>query len=190
MKGGVFMDKIKNVLIRALMTNTPSRNIKRMIKLGMLPDIEKMAGFNQNNKNHHLDLLDHTLSALDNSFKSLPVRLSLLFHDIGKIDTKQIKSNGEFSFIGHEITSAIKAKEIMTILKFDNDLINLIVNIIKNHNIQYTSQWTNRAVRRFMKKNHDWLNYLFLVWIADRQAYKNIGDIDLINRIYNIMLDN
>ncbi|MBR2997609.1 MAG: HD domain-containing protein [Bacilli bacterium] len=97
----------------------------------LIPEIKYMYGFTQDHPHHHLDVWNHTLLALSLSKKDFDVRLCLLLHDIGKPFSYQ---DGEVRhFRGHARKSAIMAKEILTRLNFEEDYVDYICFLVKNH---------------------------------------------------------
>ena len=138
----------------------------------IFPDLSSSWGMDQKSKYHSLDLTEHTLKVLsgvmvskyhDNLFPrkhELELRLAALLHDIGKIKTKIIKSDGSCSYYEHEKVSAEMAEDALRRLKYSNDTIDLVKKIIYNHmcikgNYSYTTheytgspQQTRRIVKR------------------------------------------
>jgi putative nucleotidyltransferase with HDIG domain len=76
--------------------------------------------------------MNHTLQALKNVPPDLITRLGILFHDIAKPAVAQI-INGEVRFFNHEMVGAEMTKEILTRLKYPNEIIDAVVIAVKNH---------------------------------------------------------
>ena len=90
-----------------------------------------MYGFKQDHPHHHLDVWNHTLYALSLSEKDFDVRLCLLLHDIGKPFSYQDKEVRHFK--GHANMSAKMSREILTRLGYEEEYVNYICFLVKNH---------------------------------------------------------
>lgn len=105
--------------------------------LDVIPEISSMIGFEHKHPHHHLDVWQHTLSALSFSPNNFDVRLSLLLHDIGKPFSYQ--EDGEIRhFKGHPAVSSDIANKILSRLEFPKDYIQYICNIISHHDTPLT----------------------------------------------------
>ena len=105
--------------------------------------------------------MDHLFYACDGAPKEkLLVRLSALFHDIGKPQTRKedfkTDNNGInqkiITFFNHEKKSEEICRKIMIRLKFSNAEIDYVCHLIKEHMFYYESSWTDGAIRRFIAR--------------------------------------
>jgi poly(A) polymerase len=64
---------------------------------------------------------------------SLPLVLSVLFHDIGKPGTRHADDSGRIRFNGHESLSATLTERLMHRLRFSNDEIRDTVEMVRMH---------------------------------------------------------
>lgn len=128
-------ERIQDELNKILLTKNPVRGIKLIKITGLLDfiaeELKELINLSQN-KYHHLDAWKHSLEVLKNTPPDLITRISALLHDVGKGRTKTIVNN-EIHFYAHENISADMAEAIMKRLKYPNDIINAVVNAIKNH---------------------------------------------------------
>jgi tRNA nucleotidyltransferase (CCA-adding enzyme) len=152
----VSAERIRDELIKLFDAGKPSVGIEYMRKSGLLdlflPELSKCHGVTQN-RFHRYDIYYHSLYSCDEAQPQNPIiRLSALLHDIGKLPTRREGEGGDFTFYNHEVTGARMARKIMTRLKFSNDDITKVTNLILNHMFHYTGEWTDGAVRRFMRK--------------------------------------
>jgi tRNA nucleotidyltransferase/poly(A) polymerase len=102
----------------------------------LLPEVDALKGCEQPPEFHpEGDVFVHTRIMLDmlNPEVSLPLVLSVLFHDIGKPPTFQRDPTGRIRFNGHEHVSATMTREIMTRLRFTNAEIDATEAIVRNH---------------------------------------------------------
>jgi poly(A) polymerase len=102
----------------------------------LLPEITAMKGCDQPPEFHpEGDVFVHTRIMLDMLPKevSLPLVFGVLFHDIGKVPTRQVDPTGRIRFNGHESVSARMTDAIMRRLKFSNDEIEATIEIVQHH---------------------------------------------------------
>ena len=80
------------------------------------------------------------------------VRLAALLHDVGKPKTRSIGDDG-VSFHHHEVVGARMARDRMRALKYSNDDIEAVSQLVYLHLRFHTYQmgWTDSAVRRFVR---------------------------------------
>lgn len=100
----------------------------------IIPELSKCKGFMQTSKYHKFDVLDHLLYATQCSIKSLVIRYTCLFHDLGKPDSCQYREKFKRNvFVNHEKYSVRLAINIMDRLKFPNNMRNRILPLIMFH---------------------------------------------------------
>ncbi len=116
----------------------------------IIPELLPMKGFNQHNCHHIYDVLEHTAQVVDNIPPSVDLRLSALFHDIGKPPCFALSEDGVGHFYGHAKISAQLSLEIMTRLKYDNQTKDVVCTLVKAHDVQIEN--TEKAVKRALNK--------------------------------------
>jgi tRNA nucleotidyltransferase (CCA-adding enzyme) len=127
-----------------------------------IPEIKSMVGFGQNNPYHHLDVWRHTIQTIISAKEDIFVRLSLLFHDIGKPLCYSQDANGIGHFYGHQKKSADLAHKIMQRLRFDNKTIAKVGKLVLYHDTSLQPQ--PKQIRRLLNKiGPD--NFRLLLWI-------------------------
>lgn len=143
----------------------------------------------QNNPHHKFDIWNHTFNVVKNLIDRTPkpvtedqetylVRnLAALLHDIGKRYTGiqgTSKDGIHTSYHGHEDTSAILAKSILTKLHAPQDIIKRVVDLISVHLRPHIllENGNGRNYRRFARDYPEWMNSIDLA-IAD-----NLGKQD------------
>lgn len=152
----VSAERVHDEFMKLLTTDVPSVGIEYMRKSGLLelsiPELAVCFGVEQN-RFHAYDIYYHSLYSCDAAPKSMPlIRLAALLHDIGKVNTRRLSEEGEYTFYNHEVIGARMARRIMKRLKFSNSDIETVNNLILNHMFHYTDDWSDGAVRRFMRK--------------------------------------
>ena len=124
----------------------------------VIPELNKIIGFNQYNKYHIYDVYTHSVYALSSSTKDLIVRLTLLFHDIGKPSVLTMDESGNGHFYQHALESEKITRNILNRLRYDNDTKNQVITLIKYHDvvlnddIKTVKRWLNRLGEDLFKK--------------------------------------
>jgi poly(A) polymerase len=100
----------------------------------------------------HKDVLAHTIAVVCKTRVELRVRLAALLHDIGKPKTRSFATGG-VSFHHHEVVGARMAEERLRALRFPNDVVADVTQLVYLHlRIHtYAMGWTDRAVRRYVR---------------------------------------
>ena len=159
---GISLERFRDEFLKLMKAEKPSAGLKLMEESGILdifiPEFKKCRGCIQGDFRgyHQFDVLDHLFYACDGAPASKQnVRLAALFHDIGKPDVKRViptPQGDQFTFYNHEAKSQQITKEILFRLKFSNAEIANICHLVVNHMFNYTQDWTDAAVRRFLAK--------------------------------------
>lgn len=159
---------LKNELTKIVLLEKPSTAFVLLTQLNileiLLPELYACIKIKQEEKYHKYNVFEHCLAAMDNTEPVLELRLAALFHDIGKVSTFKMINN-KITFYNHEIVSARIAKTIMKRFEFSNKVINKVTELIKLHMFHYTKEWSNGAIRRFIKKAH-----------IDKNCINNLND--------------
>jgi poly(A) polymerase/tRNA nucleotidyltransferase (CCA-adding enzyme) len=173
----VSVERVRDEFIKIIQSNKPSKGIELMRESGLLnlfiPELLTGYGIDQN-RFHRYDIYFHNLYSCDAADpENYALRLAALFHDIGKYYSKRDLHEGNnvkrSVFYNHEIVGAAVTKKILKRLKFSNSDIHFITHLIRNHMFHYTNQWTDGAVRRFIRKVElENLESLFELRKADR----------------------
>jgi len=101
----------------------------------IIPEIAPMLGFVQNNPHHCYDLWTHTVESVAQVPPETVLRLTMLFHDLGKPDCFTLDRQGTGHFYGHAKLSGEKAKEILHRLRYDRITVDGVVTLVKNHDL-------------------------------------------------------
>ena len=122
----------------------------------ILPEVSSLKGCEQPPEFHpEGDVFVHTrlmLSLLQEEV-TVPLVLSVLFHDIGKPPTMQRDETGRIRFNGHESVSARMTTDIMQRLRFSNAEIEATVEMVQNHMVFKDVQNMRVArLKRFMAR--------------------------------------
>lgn len=149
-------ERVREEWLKAMKARAPSRAFEVMRRTGILevtyPELLEQVGCEQNQW-HAYDVWDHTMRVLDESDGDPIERVAALLHDVGKPRTraKSDKTN-DWTFYHHETVGADMADRWLREYRFSNDERSLITALIRHHLICYSSEWTDAAVRRFIKR--------------------------------------
>ena len=134
----------------------------------IIPEVLAMRGMTQDASYHHKDVYDHTLQVVDQTPNRLTVRWAALLHDIAKPRTRSVE-HGTVHFIGHETVGAKMAQKILLGLKLDRQTIEHVSQLVAMHQRAngYEDDWTDGAVRRFVREAGDALEDLLDLSAAD-----------------------
>ena len=180
-------ERIREEFSKILLSDYVDKGLLLMKELGILeiiiPEIEMLYEFNQNNPHHHKDVFAHTVSVVKNTQKDLLTRITALFHDIGKPNTHSIDKNGISHYYGHENNSAEIASAALRRLKFPNDFIRDVDVLIRNHMIIFEKPGT-KAIKKFIcKVGIENLDKIFDHFYADMSSKKPPVDYSLIDSL-------
>lgn len=161
MLASIAYERIREEFNGILISDNPFRGIELLRKTGILALImpELMQGFGvAQNRFHKYDVyyhILHTIQAvepLETEELTLLVRLAALFHDIAKpMVQKKVSKQEEPVYYNHEVVGANVAKKIMKRLKYSNAEIDFVALLVRQHMFYYQDEWTDGAVRRFMR---------------------------------------
>ncbi|WP_244835393.1 CCA tRNA nucleotidyltransferase [Clostridium sp. BJN0001] len=148
------------------------KKIDYLISTGLIdyiiPYFKKVALVKQNNPYHVYDLYDHTIIACYNIENELYLRLTMLLHDIGKVETKTTDEKGISHFYNHPKVSSFLALNILKWLKYDNDTIDKVVKLVTYHDSFLDSK---KVIKKVLNKlGLDLFKDLLKVQMADCMA--------------------
>jgi len=151
----VSMERVRDEVMKILECAKPSRGFELMRETGLLAlfllELERSRGVTQN-EFHAYDVFWHSLYTCDAVPPDKPlVRLAGLLHDIGKPATWE-EREGRVTFYNHQHLGAEMTAGIMGRLKFSNADTEYVVRLVDNHMFDYKTEWTDGALRRFVKR--------------------------------------
>ena len=181
----VSQERIYDELSKILMTEKPTVGLRLLEDIGVLehilPELTECRRIEQT-KVGATDVLEHIYNTVDAAahFRySYNVRLAALLHDIAKPQTMVINPYGVMRFYGHDIKSAQMARAVMRRLKCSNQLTDTVCNLIENHMVKYSPNWTDGAVKRFIKRvGKENINELFELQWCDQIASEGKSKVE------------
>jgi poly(A) polymerase len=100
----------------------------------------------------------------------LVLRLAAILHDIGKPRTRSLLPGGKVAFHHHEVVGAKMARKRLSELKFPKDVTADVSRLIELH-LRFhgygDGEWTDSAVRRYVRDAGDLLTRLHVLTRAD-----------------------
>lgn len=185
-------ERIQTELIKILLSPRPDM-LREAYALGItrefLPEFDRAMETTQETPHHMYTVGEHILHTLQNVRSDRILRLTMLFHDLGKPLKKTVDESGTAHFKGHAEVSKKLTEEIMRRLKFDNATLHSVGKLVYYHD--YRMPVTARNVRRAMNKIGEELFPLYLeVRRADVMAQsgyqrkEKLADIDGIETLY------
>ena len=154
----------------------------------IISEITELIGFEQKNPYHYLNVWQHTIMSITKAPADVVLRLTMLFHDIAK-PRCYVEIDGIGHFYGHSKMSMDMAKEILLRLKYDNDTIEAVTQLILYHDADIhpcrknIKGWLNRI-------GEERLRQLVEVKKADTMAQSKryrLGKLTLLDNILSIM---
>ena len=143
-------ERIKSEIDKILMSDNPLV-LRELLNYqsDIMPEFNKTLGFNQKNPYHDFTLDYHILLSVKEVDRDLDLRWTMLFHDLGKIDTFE-EIDGIGHFYGHSKKSQKIAQNIMNRLKFSNKSFERISVLVLEHDREI--EVNDRAIKRLMRK--------------------------------------
>lgn len=156
-------ERISAELDKILLSKNPGRGFDVMDEFGLtkyvIPELDSLVGVHQL-PHHANDVYEHVMEVVSNANKfDLPkedkhiLMLAALLHDIAK-PTTRTEAEGKAHFYEHENMGAEKAKEILTNLKYSNDIIDKVTTLIKHHmyilHTLNSADVSDKQLRRFV----------------------------------------
>ncbi len=151
-------ERIRDEFSKILMTKAPKSTLELASKLNVLKyishEIEAGIGVNQNQA-HSFDVWEHNLRTCQHAADKnwpLELRLSALFHDVSKPETRRFsKEKNDYTFYGHDVVGGRVSREIMERLKFPKEAVEYVSSMVRWHMFfSDTEQVTLSAVRRLI----------------------------------------
>jgi poly(A) polymerase len=151
----VSAERIRDELSKLVVGVAPARALDLADEAGItdlfLPELSALK-LEQDPIHKHKDVFHHTLAVFEKTEPTLELRLAALLHDIGKPKTRRIDDEG-VSFHHHEVVGARMAEERLRALRFPNQVVETVRDLIFLHHRFHTYRlgWSDSAVRRYVR---------------------------------------
>ena len=178
-------ERIRDELDKMLVTDRPKQAIRLMKITGLLrhilPEVDDLVGLTQN-KHHDRDAFSHSLNVLSRVSPVLTKRLGALLHDVGKRATKTVE-NDDIHFYAHEKVGEDLTRQILSRLKYPNDMIDRIAVAVGQHmRLKKSGQQgelvTDKALRKLQRDLGDHLEDLLDLMDADNKSHAKDSRLD------------
>ena len=178
----VSAERIRSELTKLMLTPDPALGIDVLVQTGVadevLPEVSRLR-MEADEHHRHKDVYQHSLTVLRQAIAleprygldgDLTVRLAALLHDIGKPKTRTLLPDGRVAFHLHEVIGAKMTKRRLTALRFPNDVIRDVSQLVELH-LRFhgygEGDWTDSAVRRYVRDAGPLLTRLHVLTRAD-----------------------
>jgi len=174
-------ERVRDEFTKIIMSNNPRLGLLILVESGLadlvLPELPKLR-LEIDEHHHHKDVYEHTLTVLEQAIQhedrlggpNLVIRLAALLHDIGKPKTRELIPGGGVSFHHHEVVGSRMTKERLKALRFSNEIIADVTQLVFLH-LRFhgygSGEWTDSAVRRYVRDADHLLEHLHVLTRAD-----------------------
>ena len=175
-------ERVHDEFVKLMLGKHPRAGLTALVDSGLaelvLPELPALR-LEADEHHHHKDVYEHTLTVVEQAIDyekdyglegDFVLRFAALLHDIGKPATRKLEPGGAVSFYHHDVVGAKLAKKRMQALRFDNDSIKAVYRLIELHLRFFgysDQQWTDSAVRRYVRDAGDQLTRLHALTRAD-----------------------
>jgi poly(A) polymerase len=196
----VSAERVRDELVKLVCSPHPRRGLSLLVSTGLadhvFPELPALA-LERDEHHRHKDVYEHTLTVLEQAMgledrlpgkgPDLVLRLAALMHDIGKPRTRRFAEDGAVSFHHHDVVGAKMTRRRMKELRFSNDQIEAVSHLVELH-LRFhgygSGEWTDSAVRRYVRDAGDQLERLHLLTRADCTT-RNKRKADQLRRSYD-----
>jgi tRNA nucleotidyltransferase (CCA-adding enzyme) len=152
----VSSERVRDEWLKAMRAARPSVAFEAMRRTGILgitsPELMESVGCTQN-KWHAYDVWGHAMACLDACRPDPILRVAALLHDVAKPRTRAFSDKtNDYTFYEHERLGAEIAEPMLARLRFSNEERARITALIRNHLICYSDDWSDAAVRRWIRR--------------------------------------
>jgi poly(A) polymerase len=181
--GIVSAERVRDELVKLVGAPHPRRGLTLLVDTGIaervLPELPALA-LERDEHHRHKDVYEHTLTVLEQAIAmedrlpsggpDLVTRLAALMHDVGKPRTRRFQPDGTVTFHHHDVVGAKMTRRRMRALRFPNDDTDAVCLLVELH-LRFhgygAGEWTDSAVRRYVRDAGGQLARLHVLTRAD-----------------------
>jgi poly(A) polymerase len=195
----VSAERVRDELVKLVCAPYPRRGLTLMVETGLadhvLPELPALA-LESDEHHRHKDVYEHTLTVLEQSIDlehrlgggpDFVARFAALMHDVGKPRTRRFLEDGTVTFHHHDVVGAKITAKRMKALRFSNDAIQAVAKLVELH-LRFhgygSGEWTDSAVRRYVRDAGDQLERLHILTRADSTT-RNRRKAERLRRAYD-----
>jgi poly(A) polymerase len=193
-------ERVRDELVKLICAPYPRLGLRLMVETGLaalvLPELPALA-LERDEHHRHKDVYEHTLTVVEQAMDLEPrlpgggpdfiARFAALMHDVGKPRTRRFLDDGTVTFHHHDVVGAKMTRKRMKALRFSNDEIEAVSLLVELH-LRFhgygTGEWTDSAVRRYVRDAGDQLERLHVLTRADSTT-RNQRKAERLRRTYD-----
>ncbi len=177
----VSAERVRDELVKTVLAPDPVRGLRLLVETGIaahvLPELPALV-LERDEHHRHKDVYEHTLTVLEQSIDledrlggpDFVSRFAALMHDVGKPKTRRFAEDGVVTFHHHDVVGAKLTRRRMQALRFSRDQTDAVVQLVEQH-LRFhgygSGEWTDSAVRRYVRDAGDELDRLHVLTRAD-----------------------
>jgi poly(A) polymerase len=174
-------ERVRDELVKLVLAPHPRRGLTLLVETGLaalvLPELPALV-LERDEHHRHKDVYQHTLTVLEQSIDlegrlggpDFVSRFAALMHDVGKPRTRRFLPDGSVTFHHHDVVGAKLTRKRMQALKFPGETTDAVSKLVELH-LRFhgygDGQWTDSAVRRYVRDAGDQLERLHVLTRAD-----------------------
>ncbi len=199
----VSAERVRDELVKLMLAPDPVRGLRLLVDTGLaahvLPEVPALA-LERDEHHRHKDVYEHSLTVLEQSIDlehrlteqtgggpDFTSRFAALMHDVGKPKTRRFVENNLVTFHHHDVVGAKLTRKRMQALKFSKDQTDAVAKLVELH-LRFhgygSGEWTDSAVRRYVRDAGDQLERLHVLTRADCTT-RNKRKAELLRRTYD-----
>jgi len=178
----VSAERVRDEFNKLLLSARPSVGLRLLVSTGLaervIPELPALM-LERDEHHRHKDVYEHSLIVLEQAMAlehrlgngpDLVMRLAALLHDIGKPRTRRFQPGGLVTFHHHDVVGAKMTRKRMRSMRYSNDEIDQVATLVELH-LRFhgygSGEWTDSAVRRYVRDAGDQLERLHILTRAD-----------------------
>jgi poly(A) polymerase len=175
-------ERVRDELTKLLLADRPRPGLDLLVRTGLadrvLPELPALR-LERDEHHRHKDVYQHSLTVLEQAIDlesrlpsrpDLVNRLAALLHDVGKPATRKFEEGGKVSFHHHDVVGAKLVRKRLTALRFSTEEVKAVSELVALH-LRFhgygEGQWTDSAVRRYVRDAGEQLERLHILTRAD-----------------------
>jgi len=177
----VSAERVRDELVKLICAPHPRVGLTLLVETGLagyvLPELPALA-LERDEHHRHKDVYEHTLTVLEQAIAQedrlggpdFVSRFAALMHDVGKPKTRRFVDDGTVTFHHHDVVGAKLTRKRMQALRFSSEQTDQVAKLVELH-LRFhgygTGEWTDSAVRRYVRDAGDQLERLHILTRAD-----------------------
>nr|WP_216652276.1 CCA tRNA nucleotidyltransferase [Nocardioides sp. zg-1308] len=192
-------ERVRDELVKLVCAPHPRLGLTLLVDTGLaahvLPELPALA-LERDEHHRHKDVYEHTLTVLEQSIDlehrlgdgpDFVARFAALMHDVGKPRTRRFEAGGIVTFHHHDVVGAKLTRKRMKALRFSNADTDAVATLVELH-LRFhgygSGEWTDSAVRRYVRDAGEQLARLHILTRADCTT-RNQRKADRLRRAYD-----